>query len=735
MIPYDVVKFDSPYIENEIAMTLDIRGSIKNTKLSQNPYVVFEELISNAIDSYLIRKNDDSLAPGMLIEVVVDFQKTDLLGDHETMSISCRDNGCGFGEAQLQAFLTKDTSYKDDLTISGIGKCKGAGRIQFFHHFSSLAIVSTYRDADAVHKREMSYKEPKKQIDAGDFKTSDGNSAQLGTCFVLDGFKESARGKVMQGEALSSLFSASSLKKQMLITFLQRLVGLESRLGEFGIHFVTRHWIVGEQRASLIHADLPPRYTECKVEIEEREPSSGATLGTCQSFKLSHYKLAMDQYSLPKNAIAFCAKSSPVCDITKRYLRTRHEQHNPVGNFHHIILVESDYLDQQVNEQRDNFDNIPDEFPVADMFLTGKLSYATIYEAIDPIIDEWVAPSSWRKEAVLQEITNEFGISEAMLQDTGTRIVYGDQPQSIAERVLKKYQERVISETAEIFNLKQAILSAEPDSEQFRKQINEIAWKYTSSLKNIDMANLSQLIVRRTAIIQILELACRKQLQNQRPGENVRRKDERIIHSIFFPMRKDSTEVADHDIWLLSEEYYYYDYIASDMPLADIAWDNGEKVFESDIDQSLAEKVAQLALRAAQNSGKRPDIALFSKEGSAIIVEFKAPGVSLDDHVGDLTEYAHLLAAKSGGKLNKFYGYLIGDKVSPLRLQGWTRFATGKGWFQSGKLSDPDTGQPLGEIYFEILYFDDLILRAKKRIGVYQSKLGLNLVNLQDTKK
>ncbi|MET4457856.1 hypothetical protein, partial [Bradyrhizobium sp. RT3b] len=27
-----------------------------------------------------------------------------------------------------------------------------------------------------------------------------------------------------------------------------------------------------------------------------------------------------------------------------------------------------------------------------------------------------------------------------------------------------------------------------------------------------------------------------------------RRKDEKIIHSIFFPMRKDSTEVASHDI-------------------------------------------------------------------------------------------------------------------------------------------------------------------------------------------
>ncbi|WP_404979930.1 transposase [Bradyrhizobium sp. Arg816] len=36
-------------------------------------------------------------------------------------------------DGDLKAFLTKDTSYKDELPIFGIGQCKGAGRIQFFH--------------------------------------------------------------------------------------------------------------------------------------------------------------------------------------------------------------------------------------------------------------------------------------------------------------------------------------------------------------------------------------------------------------------------------------------------------------------------------------------------------------------------------------------------------------------------------------------------------------------------
>ncbi|MEI7606253.1 MAG: hypothetical protein WCJ64_02595 [Rhodospirillaceae bacterium] len=693
--------------------------------MSSNQYVIFEELISNSIDSFLIRKHSDPSAPSMRVEIEVDFLPVDVLKEQENMTVSCKDNGCGLGEDQLKAFLTKDTSYKDDLPISGIGKCKGAGRIQFFHRFSAISIDSTYCEGGNIIRRQMRYSDPQKQIDAGDFHSSSGSEDAIGTTITLDQFKESVRVRLAHGEGLSSLFSAMILKKQMLVAFLQRLVGFDSRLGDFEIKFLTRHWEAGEQSELLKRSDLPTVTTERVVEVEERDPATGDGLGTHQRFKLSHYQLDADQYDLPKNAIAFCAKSSPVKDVTPRYLRTRTEQNNPVGGFHHIVLIEGDYLDQRVNGQRDDFDNIPAEIPSGDMFSSEKLSYAAIYDVIDPMIAEMVAPAEWNKEEVLKEVTDQFGISEAMLQDTSTRIVYGEPAQAVAERVLKKYQERVIDETAEIFNLKEEIIKAEPDSEEFRAKINELSWKYTSSLKNFDMANLSQLIVRRAAIVQILDLACGKHLAMQAVADGSRRKDERIIHSIFFPMRKDSAEFADHDIWLLSEEYHYYDYIASDMPLANIVWNDGENVFESDIDQEFQKLLTK---RADDNGGKRPDIALFSQEGSAIIVEFKAPGVSTDEHIGDLSEYAHLLAAKSGGKLRKFYGYLIGDTVNRLRLSGtWTPFPVGNGWFQSSPLLDPDTRKVLGETYFEILHFSDVIERAKKRIGVYQNKLKLNL--------
>lgn len=706
-------------------MTLDIRGSIKNTKLSSNQYVIFEELLSNAIDAYLIRRHSEITVPSMKARIEVDFSAADMLGDREVMSVSCRDNGCGLGDDQLKAFLTKDTSYKDDLLIAGIGRCKGAGRIQFFHHFAALSIDSFYRQGDRVLKRELRYEEPNKLIDANDFVSGSGEEADIGTFIQLGGFKEVIRPRISRGEPLSSLFSAPMLRKQMLVAFLQRLVGLADQLGDFEIKFISRHWKEGEAVEILQRSDLPAVTAERVVDVEERDPATGQTLGIYHKLKLSHYQLDAAHYDLPRNAIAFCAKSSPVKDITAQYLRTRTEQNNPVNGFHHIVLIEGDYLDNRVNEQRDDFENIPAEIPSGDLFSSEKISYADIYRAIDPVIEEMVTPANWNREELLKQVIDQFGISEAMLQDTSTRIVYGEPAYKLAERVLRKYQERVLHETAEIFTLQQEIIRTAPDSDEFRCKINELSWKYTSSLKNFDMATLSQLVVRRAAIVHILDLACNKELAIQGLAKGVRRKDEQIIHSIFFPMRKDSTEVADHDIWLLSEEYQYYDYIASDTPLADIKWNGSEAVFDNDIDAAMREVLAK---RVEENGGKRPDIALFSKEGSAIIVEFKAPGISTDEHIGDLSEYAQLLAAKSRGKLKKFYGYLIGDEVNTLRLSGnWTPFPTGKGWFQSSPLLDPGTRLPLGETYFEIMHFSDVIERAKKRIRVYQEKLKLDL--------
>jgi len=705
-------------------MALDIRGSLKNTKPNiRNFYIIVDELLSNAIDSYLIRNNKNSVPEGLQVTFSLEFFDRELDGNSHDFEISCTDNGAGLGDDQLKAFVTKDTSYKDDLAIEGIGQCKGSGRIQFLHYFSKLSIDSVYKNEAGFQRRRLNIDDTvDKEIDEESFSTKDVEEQEIRTKIILDVMKADIYEKVFSHKNLRQKFSADALKHHVMVNFLQRFVGLKESLGHFSIVFKTKYKDF-EEEASLSPPDLPDVTGKKTVEIFYKD-ANGKKTDKSENFTLSHYKLDKTQYRLPRNAVALCAKSSPVKSITRRYLKTGKLENNDVNGFYHIILIESSYLDRRVNEHRDGFD-LPATPGNADLFLENLISEEEISEGIDDAINDMLAPPDWDKEKIVEKVGSKYGVSANMIAEAEVRIHYGDTEDTVVKRVLDKFQERIIRDTSEIFDIKEQIANAEPHSEDFREKVNDLAWKYTSSLKSIDMANLSQLIVRRAAIIEILGLAITQQLAVQQVEDGERRKDEKIIHNIFFPMGKDSQEVNDHDIWLLSEEYHYYKYISSDKPLSKIIWEDDQPLFEKDIDVEM-QKIFKK--NTDDNAGKRPDIALFSKEGSAIIIEFKAPGVNMDEHIGDLMEYSQLLAAKSQGRLRKFYGYLIGTDVNMNRMTApYTRFPNGKGWFGTQSITEHSTGTRLGELYSEILYYEDIVGRASKRLEVYKSRLNVNL--------
>lgn len=352
-------------------MTLDVRGSLKNTKLSKNPLVVFEELFSNAIDAFLIRKNQDPNGPPLAVELAVEIEPTDLLGELEDLSVTCKDNGCGFADDQTEAFLTKDTSYKDDLSIPGIGQCKGAGRIQYFHHFSQMSILSGFENNGEIFKRTLAFREGEKQIDNSQFLALQDGSVEIGSTISLRGLRENVRHRIFGNKPLSQIFTAKTLKNHLLVTSMRRLVSLAQELGEFDVQIkvstLDKHGERSEQTESLRSEDIPEVTTSCCVKVQEIDPSTKLKLPTYHVLTLSHYKLPAQTYDLPSNYIALCAKSSPAKSITSRYLRSKTLQNRPLDGNYHVIMVEGPLLDDSVNEQRDDFD-IPEKLQDNDLF-------------------------------------------------------------------------------------------------------------------------------------------------------------------------------------------------------------------------------------------------------------------------------------------------------------------------------------------------------------------------------
>ncbi|MDQ1902492.1 hypothetical protein RAH32_18890 [Paracoccus sp. WLY502] len=698
-------------------MTLDIRGSLKNTRKSKNALVVVDELIANSIDAFLIRRATTQGDLNLDIKFSVQAKRIDLLGHEYDLEIECLDNGCGLGPDQLKAFLTKDTSYKDDLSIPGIGNCKGAGRVQFFHHFSKLSLSSMYLEDGNKYYVYLPAEENRKELEETDFQIDHRDNGELGTSVKLSGVLPKIRDTLFTVSFIHEWFKAAALKQYVLFSALQRFVSLREALGDFRIEFESDLEDV-KSSAVLNATDIPVHTSVSSLDVVHVEGDK--TIHA--SLTVTHYKLDERTYPLPKNVVGLCAKSAIAEDITKRYLRAKSIENNAIQGCYHIILIEGALLDEGVNEQRDGFDKIPQENGSADLFDGSLISFEDIYAKLDDKVQELITPPDWSREKIVSEVGHNFGVSEEMLSHSNTRVTFGDTPSSVAKRALKNLQDKVVDETASLLLMKEAIEQLEPDSDEFRRKVDYISWQFTASLKTVDMANLSQLVVRRSTMIEVLDMAVKELLKVQTDLKHGKRKNnESLIHNIFFPMRKDSSEVADHDVWLLSEEYHYYDYIASDKPLSQIKWGN-DTLFEADIDEQID---SLLARTTDDNKACRPDIALFHEEGSVVIVEFKAPGVSLDDHDNDLMEYASILAAKSKGKLKKFYGYLIGDTINTIRLRGYKPLPGGKGWFNTDNIIEPTSQYAIGQLYSELLHYDDVVDRARKRIGVYRERLKL----------
>lgn len=700
-------------------MGLDVRGGLKKAKLNTNIYTFIDELFSNAIDSFLIRKQLQKDVTDLKIKFCSEITEASLDGLQKNLTVKCVDNGIGLGPDQTKAFVTKDTSYKDDLKIQGIGECKGSGRIQYLLYFSDMNISSVYKSGSDHFQKTLSFSDKiSKEIDENSFSQNKSLSKDIGFEITLSALKDEASAHIHKIGSIDVLFAAEKIRNHILVFFLQRLVTLKEQIGSFKVEFESTHK-ENVERSTLQYSDLPNISASKSITISIPDSSRKVEL------KISHYKLDKNKFDLTKNTVALCAKSTIVSDITKKFLKSKTLENNDLGGHYHIVLVESEYLDNYVNEQRDGFflpKTSSDKEQTA--FLDTLLSLDDIQDAIEDTILAMLSPPDWNKSTLVENVAKKYGISGAMLSDAEVRIHFGDTEENVVKRVLTKYQEKIIRDTSEIFDIQNEIKNLQPDSEDFRKKINEISWKHTSSLKSIDMANLSQLVVRRTAIIEVLRLAVQQELsvQKAKAKDGKKKNDESLIHNIFFPMKKDSNEVLDHDIWILNEDYGYFEYIASDVELSKIRFGESAPFFESDIDQKLSEIMQK---NSKDNERKRPDISIFSKEGAAIIIEFKAPKVPLDEHTSDLMEYAQLLAAKSNGKLKRFYGYLIGTDVNPNRLRGYTKFANDKGWFGTENIVEHTTNTRLGELYSEILYYNDIADKAAMKLEVYKKKLGL----------
>lgn len=590
------------------------------------------------------------------------------------------DNGEGFTERNYKSFLEAYTTYK---VKKG---CKGIGRFLWLKAFDKIEISSVYFEDDNWYKREFTFS-VLDNINPEDNRLliEHGDDLKRCTTVKLCGFKREYRDEV----ALSLESLAKKIIEHCLPYFIVDgcpKITIEDNIG-------------GKYDLNSYYKDLY-KDTLHRDDIKIKD----------QVFSLYHMVVTE---GADKHELHLCANNREVksYDLSKYLPNLDKKIITDESSYYYVGYIAGEYLDKSVSADRYEFNFI--DAPIIASVISEKditeaaLEYIEIYlsEDLDKLkedkqkrIDDFVRYKKPQYRYMLNHRKEVYDKIPIGLTDEKLDLELYKQEQAWEYEIAKKKTQIEQKKKNETVN-----------STQFIDLFNE----YCSAVTQLSQASLAEYVVRRKAVIELLE----KALEITDDGKYNR---ESQIHSIICPMQITSDDVAfnEMNLWLIDDKLAYHQFLASDMPMKSLP--------VLDIDSS-----------------KRMDIAVFDKAisysadneniNSITIVELKKPQRNdlSSDEKNPINQVLGYVGDIKSGKVRKangrdfgnvrnaaFYCYIIADITESLRNDAINASLTltpdGEGYYGYN---------PTRGAYIEVISYDKLVKDAKRRNEVLFDKL------------
>ena len=665
-------------------MKVDLHGIVDDAplKLANSLWPLFETIV-NSIQSLEDSKNKESGKIEVVIERDNSQQTIDGIYDHAPFAnFTVIDNGDGFNFENYESFLTAHSRKK--ITKG----CKGLGRFLWLKAFDLADIESVYSEADKWSR--INFK----------FSIKDGISASNIENLKSGSFETRVKlTKFHKDYSDETLLSLEELAKKIIEHCLP--------------------YFLSENCPSIILRDVVDKKEVClnehfKKEIKDSLSSDEFELES-EIFNLYHFK-----QSKGKHELHLCANNREVRseDLVKSKkesikipnLQKKIESVNGQSYFYVGYLM-SPFLDRHVNSNRTKFDFEENEGLFENEIMEKILQQANICIS-NYLEDDLSKVKEYKKNQIDQFVRNECPQYRFLLKQKPE--VYDLIPPGLSnerlEYLLHKYEQVWISEVNEQGRkAKQSINNKNVDRDYLKGTINE----YLNSINEINKSSLAEYVIRRKAIIELLE----KTLEISDEGKYSR---EDAIHSIICPMRYTSDDIPfeEMNLWLIDDRLSYHEYLSSDKSFKELP------MIESD-------------------SLRRMDLAVFDtpisfsedkvNHNSISVIELKRTmrndyGGADNNPIDQILGYVETL--QSGQEKNyagrpirgidatAFYCYIIADLTESMikraKLYSLTRTADNQGYF--GYFKDYNA-------YLQIMTYDKLLNDAKKRNQILFDKL------------
>jgi hypothetical protein len=665
-------------------MKSDLRHRVmKNTPLSASrPLLPVLEAIVNSLQSL---EESSCARPEIRIRIVRQAELA--LGNDAgrlapITAFEIEDNGRGFDDANIESFITYDSSYK--APRGG----KGVGRLLWLKAFDFAEIESVYTADGQRYLRSFRFSftdDPEGVI------PELASDRKVGTRVRLVNFRDPYREHAPRSHEIL----ADRIIEHCLAFFLRpRCPTINLDDGAFSISLNAKF---NEQYGTARWAR--------EITVQE------------QTFTLSVLKAPGRPAT--GHSLTYAADSREV--LTESLSKIL-----PWGNtklsdengqpFACIAFIEGQYLDDHVNSERTAF-IFPTEHDDQRSTIAGELTLFDIRKACGDVIAQSIAPDIARfKDEHLTRV-EEYINSDApqyrpLLRNRDE--LFDRVPPGLKLDDLDVALYRVIHEkAAEARKDMRAILNQELDPnhpDEYRKKFHEMVQKLETPAEHA----LAQYVVHRRVMLDLFEKALQRDVAGNYPLEEV-------VHEIVFPMRTTSNEI-DFDrqnLWLVDERLTSHSFLASDRSLKSI-----------DVANIESRKRADLIIFGnplAYSEGESP-------LASLVIVEFKRPqrdGYGNDSPIGQVYNLLRDIRSGTyedhrgrtvpiGGNAFPAYCYVICDITRDL-----AKLAEDAGFKRTPDQMGMYTyNEPLSA-YVEILSYDKVVSDAKKRNRALFNRLNI----------
>lgn len=528
-----------------MSLNTSLKGRLRNTTLplTNALFPVFEAVV-NSIHSIDELKSKDIDYQGKIIINVIRSGQTSAFSDvkPEINGFEIIDNGIGFNKENFKSFQTLDSDFKIDLGGRGIG------RLLWLKAFESATIKSVFEEKGELYERAFHFNI---QNDISDEKSNKSVSNMRETSILL-----------------------KDIHKKYLVYLPKTIETITRNILEHCLWYFIR--IGGAPDIIVIDCNesvsLQKEFDYLMIDASKKDEFYIHK----QKFEITHLKLKSTQQN--KHAIKYGAADRVVKEenLIGRvpglygFLKEGNE------NFAYICFVTSDFLTENVGQERLNF-TIPEN--IDGMFSETEISFSEIRENtlskirefLEPFlaeskieglakVDNFVDHKAPRYKSIIRRIPENEMFVDPNISDRDLDLKLHSHLMTIESELIAEGHNLLIPQSIE-------------NKEDYSKRIEEYLSK-ASDVKKYDLANY---VTHRKVILDLVAAAIAKN------GAGSYSKEE-VLHKLIMPMQttSDVTVFEDSNLWLIDERLAFHNYLSSDKTLNSASITNSSSTKEPD---------------------------------------------------------------------------------------------------------------------------------------------------------